>query len=101
MPTTSPTRLKSGPPLLPGLNYLAVSDTSIGNYYGYITIDYELPIVGTGGYSQTLVSYTYDNTGAAVTVDGGTIPEPASLSLLSLGLLGLVGAARRRKAAKA
>ena len=85
--------------LLPGLNYLAVSNTSLGNFFGYITIDFELPTVDTGGYSQTLVSYTYDNTGAAVTV-GGTVPEPASLSLLGLGLLGLAAGVRRKKATK-
>lgn len=87
-------------PVTPGLNYLAVKDTSIGSYFGYITIDFELPLVGTGGYSQTLVSYTYDDTGRAVTV-GSSVPEPTALSLLGLGLLGLVGASRRRKAVEA
>lgn len=88
-------------PLLPGLNYLAVSDTSIGDYFGYLTIDFQLPTVQTGGYSQTMVSYTYDNTGAAVTVGGGTVSEPATLSLLGVAMLGLIGGSLRKKAAKA
>ncbi|MES2317857.1 MAG: PEP-CTERM sorting domain-containing protein [Pseudomonadota bacterium] len=87
-------------PMLPGLNYLAISNTSMGNYFGYATIDFQLPTVGTGGYSQTLKSYTYDNSGAGITV-GAEVPEPASLGLFGLGLMGLVFNARRKKAIKA
>lgn len=82
-------------PLLPGLNYLAVKNSSIGNYFGYITIDYELPTVSTGGYSQTLTSYTYDNTGASVTV-GAAVPEPSSLMLLAGGLIALTARMRKK-----
>jgi PEP-CTERM motif len=84
-------------PVTPGLNYLAVRNTSIGNYYGYITLDFQEPYYQTnaGGYTQTLVSYTYDNTGGAITV--GAVPVPATLALLGLGFVGM-GVSRRKQA---
>jgi hypothetical protein len=84
-------------PVTPGLNYLAVRNTSIGNYYGYITLDFQEPSYQNyaGGYTQTLVSYTYDNTGGAVTV--GAVPVPATLALLGLGFVGM-GVSRRKQA---
>lgn len=86
--------------MLPGRNYLAVSNTSIGNYFGYITIDFQAPLVETGGYTQKLISYTFENSGQAITVgdaDKNTVSSPASIGLFGLGLAGLVFGARRRQ----
>jgi len=68
------------------LLYLGVRNTSIGDYYGYITFNY---------YSDTnsvsLNSFTYEDSGSAITVASSTttVPAPTSLLLLSLGLVGL------------
>ncbi len=70
-----------------GLLYLGVRDTSIGNYYGYITFNYDAG-------SVSLNSYTYDNSGLPITVRA--VPEPAAAWLLGLGLIGSMWVARRR-----
>jgi hypothetical protein len=69
--------------------YLPIRNTSIGNYYGYITYDFH-----PGSDSVSLDSYTYDNSGAAITV----VPEPTSVWLFGSGLVALVGVGRRRAA---
>jgi len=89
-------------PATPGLNYLAVRNTSIGNYYGYITLDFQLPLYQSydGGYTQTLVSYTFDDSGVPITVGAytvGAVPTPATIALLGRGLVG-IGATRRKRA---
>ena len=70
--------------------YLAVKDTTIGPYFGYLTYDYH-----DHSNSVSLISYTYDDTGAAIIV-AAPVPEPASLCLLGSGLVCLFGIARRR-----
>ncbi len=69
--------------------YLPIRNTSIGNYYGYITYDFH-----PDSNSVSLNSYTYENSGSAITV----VPEPASVWLLGSGLVAIIGVGRRRAA---
>jgi hypothetical protein len=69
--------------------YLPIRNTSIGNYYGYITYDFH-----SDSHSVSLNSYTYENSGAAITV----VPEPTSIWLFGSGLVAIIGVGRRRTA---
>ena len=65
--------------------------------YGYMT----LTNTATTGFPTTIQSWSFENTGVAISVPGGGVPEPASLALTSAGLaLGAIGMRRwrRRKA---
>jgi hypothetical protein len=72
--------------------YLPIRNTSMGNYYGYITYDYH-----DYSHSVSLNSYTYENSGSAIIV-AAPVPEPTSVWLLGSGLVAIIGVARRRAA---
>ena len=74
-----------------GLLYLGVRDTSIGDYYGYMTFNYD-----SDSNSVSLNSYTYENSGSAITVGASVVPVPAAVWLFGSGLLGLMGFAKRK-----
>lgn len=73
------------------LLYLGVRNTTIGDYYGYITFNFE-------NNSVSLNSYTYENSGSAITVGATVVPVPTAVWLFGSGLLGLIGFAKRKPA---
>jgi hypothetical protein len=60
--------------------------------YGYLTFQ----ISGGAGFPASLVTWSYENSGAAITVSS-PVPEPASAWMLLAGGLMLAGAAARRR----
>lgn len=66
-----------------GNNYLGIFNTSLGAFYGYSTISYD-------GIDMTLLSYTYDNSGAGIFVRSTSVPESGTLTLLGLTLANIV-----------
>ena len=74
-----------------GYLYLGVRHASLGDYYGYITFNYDAV-----SNSVSLNSFTYDNSGAAITVRPSEVPLPAASWLFGSAVLGLAGFKRRK-----
>lgn len=62
--------------------------------YGYVTMS----TTGTTGFPATILGWSYENTGAAITVGGAAaaVPEPATWGLMIAGF-GMVGFSLRRR----
>lgn len=60
--------------------------------YGYAT----LSVGGTSGFPLTVTSWSFENTGAAITIPAAVVPEPATGAMLALGALAL-GAVNLRR----
>ncbi len=71
------------------LLYLGVRNTTIGDYYGYITFNYD-------SNSVSLNSYTYDNSGLPITVGATEVPTPAAFWVFGSAVIGLAGIKRKK-----
>lgn len=59
--------------------------------YGYV----HFQTTGTTGFPATILDYSYENTGAAITI--GAVPEPTTTAAMAAFALGAVGVRRWRK----
>ncbi|OWQ48915.1 hypothetical protein CDL60_03255 [Roseateles noduli] len=75
-----------------GFLYLGIRNTSAGNNYGYIKYNYY-----ADSNSISLNSYTFDDSGSAITVAGNSVPEPSTLLLLTTALVCVAAAARSKR----
>jgi hypothetical protein len=69
-------------------------------YFGFFftpgsTTDYGYALINYDRFGHESVTYTYDDSGAAVTVPPTAVPEPASLSLLALGAVAMLRRTRK------
>jgi hypothetical protein len=61
------------------------NETTAAINYGYVTMSNNAP----NGFPTTILSWSYENTGAAITVMATPVPEASSAAMLSLGALAL------------
>lgn len=72
-----------------GTSYIATRNTSVGDYFGYFSVDFNAADI-------FLTGFWYEDSGRAITVGSAAVPEPSMLLLLGLGLAAL-GVSRRRR----
>jgi predicted transporter len=69
------------------LGFRFLNETTATTNYGYLTISNGVT-AGAAGFPATILSYSYENSGAAITVMAA-VPETSTAAMMSLGALAL------------